>query len=122
LPTSQYKPGVPPPAHLSPFIDNEKEGYVPLRQKEIMHLKGEDVVESEEDEDEPMVEEKKQKPTKEKAEKTKETKEEEPVNRKGDADSSSEEEEESDDDKPIDMKQLAANKKKANAKIKQEIE
>jgi len=47
LPTSQYRPGVPPPPHMSPFIDNEKEGYVPQRQKEIMHLKGEEVVESE---------------------------------------------------------------------------
>lgn len=35
LPTSQYKPGSPPPAHLSPFIDNEAEGYVPMRHKEI---------------------------------------------------------------------------------------
>jgi pescadillo protein len=35
LPTSQYRPGTPPPAHLSPFIDNEAEGYVPMRHKEI---------------------------------------------------------------------------------------
>lgn len=44
LPTSQYKPGVPPPPHLSPFTDNQQEGYVPSRQKEIMHMKGEEVV------------------------------------------------------------------------------
>jgi len=44
LPTSQYKPGTAPPAHLSPFVDNEQEGYVPMRQKEIQHLKGEEVV------------------------------------------------------------------------------
>ena len=43
---------MPPPAHLSPFIDNEKEGYVPIRQKEIAHLKGEEVVESSSDEEE----------------------------------------------------------------------
>jgi len=52
LPTSQYRPGNPPPAHLSPFIDNEKEGYVPMRQKEIAHLKGEEVVESSSDSEE----------------------------------------------------------------------
>lgn len=47
LPTSQYFPGLPPPAHLSPFIDNQKEGYVPDRQREINRLKGEDVEEEE---------------------------------------------------------------------------
>lgn len=35
LPAASYKPGVPPPPHLSPFVDNTKEGYVPTRQKEI---------------------------------------------------------------------------------------
>ena len=57
LPTSGYRPGIPPPPHLSPFIDNEKEGYVPTRQKEIMHLKGEEVIESDdesESEEEPV--------------------------------------------------------------------
>jgi pescadillo len=31
LPTSQYLPGKIPPPHLSPFIDNKMEGYMPSR-------------------------------------------------------------------------------------------
>ena len=51
-----------PPPHLSPFIDNKQEGYVPTRQKEINQLKGEDeddneeMEEAEESEPEPVVE------------------------------------------------------------------
>lgn len=40
LPTSQYKPGTPPPAHLSPFVDNKLEGYLPERQEEVNDIKG----------------------------------------------------------------------------------
>lgn len=35
LSISEYQPGKILPPHLSPFVDNEKEGYVPERQKEI---------------------------------------------------------------------------------------
>lgn len=38
LPCADYAIGVTPPAHLSPFVDNEKEGYVPQRAKEIARL------------------------------------------------------------------------------------
>jgi len=51
LPTAQYIPGISPPAHLSPFIDGVKEGYVPQREKEISHLKGDEVIESESEEE-----------------------------------------------------------------------
>ena len=51
LPTSQYAPGTPLPAHLSPFVDNAKEGYIPNRAKEISHLKGEEVIDSESEEE-----------------------------------------------------------------------
>lgn len=51
LPVQQYFPGMPPPAHLSPFVDNQKEGYVPDRQKEINRLKGEGMEESDEEEE-----------------------------------------------------------------------
>lgn len=44
LPTAAYKPGIPPPAHLSPFVDGEKEGYMPRREQEIRMLKGEEVI------------------------------------------------------------------------------
>ena len=67
LPTSQYKPGAPPPAHMSPFVDNETEGYVPMRQKEIQHLKGEEVVESENEDEEMVAEEPVKKPAAKKA-------------------------------------------------------
>jgi len=31
LPTKAYTPGTPPPAHLSPFVDNTDAGYLPDR-------------------------------------------------------------------------------------------
>ena len=54
LPASQYKPGSPPPPHLSPFVDNKLEGYLPKRQEEINELKGvtEEMYEPDIDEDE----------------------------------------------------------------------
>ena len=33
-------PGIPAPAHLSPFIDNAETGYIPDRQREINSLAG----------------------------------------------------------------------------------
>jgi pescadillo protein len=60
LPASQYKPGTPPPAHLSPFVDNKAEGYLPKRQEEVNEMKGieEEVFEPEVDEEEGEGEEK----------------------------------------------------------------
>lgn len=62
LPTAPYKPGIPPPAHLSPFVDGVKEGYQPKREQEIALLKGEQIIEeessSDEQEDENEVNEK----------------------------------------------------------------
>ena len=73
LPCQPYKPGVPPPPHLSPFIDNSKEGYVPQRQKEIGALKGEEMEDEDEseseDEEELKKEEEKIKPQKKSTEK-----------------------------------------------------
>jgi len=40
LPTSQYQPGKPAPPHLSPFVENKAEGYLPRRQEEINEIKG----------------------------------------------------------------------------------
>ena len=100
LPTSQYKPGAPPPAHMSPFVDNETEGYVPMRQKEIQHLKGEEVVESENEDEEMVAEEPVKKPAAKKAVKKVEKKVQ-PKRGKGDADSSSDEESSDEEGAPV---------------------
>lgn len=64
LPVYQYAPGKTLPAHLSPFVDNEAEGYIPTRQKELNELKGvtmqvdeEDYSEEEEESEEEESEE-----------------------------------------------------------------
>jgi len=113
LPVSQYAPGIPPPAHLSPFVCDKTEGYVPLRSKEIMHLKGEEVMESDDEPEEQPVPEKKR--TRSAIKKEEEA---EPVIKKGkgDADSSSEE------DNEEDIPTQKANKKAANAKLKKDLE
>ena len=40
---------MPPPPHLSPFVDNTQEGYIPSRQKEINMLKGEEIEDSDDE-------------------------------------------------------------------------
>jgi pescadillo protein len=40
LPPSQYPPDKEAPPHLSPFVNNKQEGYIPTRQKEINEMKG----------------------------------------------------------------------------------
>ncbi|EKX40267.1 pescadillo like protein [Guillardia theta CCMP2712] len=38
LPVEEYGPGVCPPPHLSPFVDDEEEGYLPERRRFILSL------------------------------------------------------------------------------------
>lgn len=127
LPTSQYVPGTPPPAHLSPFVDGQREGYMPQREKEILHLRGEEVLESEDEEDDMLVEEAENSKV---AEKSKTDKKKDQERRKGDADSSSDEEAAMDDDEVMmkgdmsaeEAQRLKARKQAANAKLKKELE
>lgn len=64
LPTKAYSPGLPPPAHMSPFVDNTEAGYLPDRQREINTLAGIESVQklenelSSDEEDEKEAEEK----------------------------------------------------------------
>lgn len=126
LPTSQYVPGTPPPAHLSPFVDGQREGYMPQREKEILHLKGEEVLESDE-EDDMLVEESENSKA---AEDDKADKKQGQERRRGDADSSSDEEGAMDDDEVMmkgdmsaeEAQRLKARKQVANAKLKKELD
>lgn len=38
LPADLYAPGHPPPPHLSPFVDNEAEGYAPEYAAKVKQL------------------------------------------------------------------------------------
>lgn len=40
LAISSYLPGKPLPPHLSPFVDDKEQGYVPERRKELDALMG----------------------------------------------------------------------------------
>lgn len=118
LPTQQYAPGAALPAHLSPFVDNQKMGYVPNRQKEISHMKGEEIQASESENEE----EEKKPPT---AKQTKENKKEASSKSKGDADSSSEESddnEESESEEEINVEAIQAERKAANAQLKADLQ
>jgi hypothetical protein len=85
------------------------EGYVPLREKEILHLKGEEVIESDDDVVEEVAPVVAEKPKAEKAEKK-------GKQAKGDADSSSGE-----DSEEVDPLTTKATRKLANAKLKKDL-
>ena len=80
LPIAKYAVGAPLPPHLSPWVDNEEEGYKPAYAEEIERLKlGEPVEEKEAEEmDESESEEEEEKVEKE-GESEEEEEEEEPV-------------------------------------------
>lgn len=40
MPAGQYGPGKPLPPHLSPFVTDREEGYIPERRKELEEMKG----------------------------------------------------------------------------------
>ena len=105
LPTRPYKPGVPAPPHLSPFVDNESAGYVPDRQREINTLAGVATPAAAEVEDSSEEEEEEQASAEEEL--------------RGDADSSSESEEEEKEEKE---KPKGKAKKVTATKLKKDLE
>jgi len=88
---------------------------VPNRAKEILHLKGEEVIDSESEGEEILV---KETPASKKDKKDKKTTEQPIEKVKGDADSSEEEDEESEED----VAATQAEKRKANAKLKKDLD
>ena len=125
LPTKPYLPGVPAPAHLSPFINDATTGYVPDRQREINSLAG---IETAANVEEFSSDSEQEKEGENKAE-------DREVATKGDLDSSSDEEADdlgsaSEDEKPTKakmtkiQKQLLSKKDKEarNDKIKKDLQ
>eukprot|EP00536_Pseudo-nitzschia_multiseries_P008316 jgi/Psemu1/257086/estExt_Genewise1Plus.C_2100010 len=110
LPIDKYGVGKALPPHLSPWVDNEEEGYKPAYAEEIERLKnGEMIDEVEEEEDNDSV-----------ATETSENKDSEEA---VEADANSDEsEEESDDEVDPKKKKADAKKKKARAKKRREQE
>ena len=126
LPTAAYKPGIPPPAHLSPFVDGKKEGYMPRREQEIRMLKGEEVVAEESsddneaaassDEEEEEVKPAAKKQVKQSTEKA-----------KGDADSSSGDDDDMNEEEDTaktkaDIAKMKQERAAANKKLKEDLE
>ena len=109
LPTKAYAPGIPPPAHLSPFVDNTEAGYLPDRQREINTLAGIETVET-------LAENLSSDSDEEEADKAKEAE----APKKGDLDSSSGEEDnddlESDSSDDVKAKSKSAKAKKVEKK------
>ena len=59
LPVGEYLPGRPLPPHLSPFVRDEEEGYVPQRKQQVLQLLGEyveEAVDEDEGTEEPLSE------------------------------------------------------------------
>lgn len=64
LPTQDYVPGSQLPPHLSPFVSQDKEGFVPKRLQEIMEFKGQYEEESVSEESEQERAEREEQPAK----------------------------------------------------------
>ena len=122
LPTKPYLPGQvsstlsflhfiqPVPPHLSPFVNNESEGYIPDRQREINTLAGIETAVIDNDQDSSSSEEE---------EKKKVDSDDDIV--RGDADSS-DDESSSEEEQPIKKKDLSAQQKaKKEEKLKAEL-
>eukprot|EP00977_Amphora_coffeiformis_P027541 scaffold34620_cov160-Amphora_coffeaeformis.AAC.6 len=102
LPIAKYAVGAPLPPHLSPWVDNEEEGYKPAYAEEIERLKlGEPVEEKEAEEmDESQSEE------------------EEEDEKKADGESDEGDEEEEEEEEPVEKDDKKADKKKKKKKRK----
>ena len=111
LPIDKYGVGKPLPPHLSPWVDNEEEGYKPAYAEEIDRLKNGEVIEEAEKEDDDSVDV--------------DTNEKDGIEdvdeATNDDDENEEASEEDDEDEEVDKKE-DAKKKKARAKKKRERE
>jgi len=119
LPIAKYSIGVALPPHLSPWVDNEEEGYKPAYAEEIERLKDGEPAVMETDDDNMDAEEA---ASDEEMEATKEEKDSDTEDESDDESAEEKEEENLTAKKKLDKKKLAAKKARAKKRVKEDEE